>query len=228
MVTAGKHAGWRRTHLSAIVTRHHFPPNRPAARDAPIIMFVCPYPVSAGVRPMPVMRRLRSPALTGHGSDVYSSRRDVSRHSGARHIGRLSEHFKNTRGECVRHSACCCGMPDVGITSKVREHGIRADLRMFLLDTQPAATSMGAFGEQSGESAPQSRGSLGEVLMDVFQEAAKAAQRSNGDAWCVLSPQEQTRAIYQEMRRIDAELAERLKRPGQHRPRRGGGRSLAA
>ena len=43
--------------------------------------------------------------------------------------------------------------------------------------------------------------------MDVFQEAAKAAQRIHGEAWLLLLPQEQTRCIYEEMRRIDAELA---------------------
>ena len=64
--------------------------------------------------------------------------------------------------------------------------------------------------------------------MDVFQEAAKAAQRHNGDAWFVMSAQEQTRAIYHEMRRIDQELAEIAKRPSR-RPSGGrAGRSLAA
>jgi hypothetical protein len=62
--------------------------------------------------------------------------------------------------------------------------------------------------------------------MDVFQEAAKAAQRRNGEAWLLLSPREQTRAIYQEMRRIDAELA--AHRPPRQSPPRSTGRSLAA
>lgn len=48
--------------------------------------------------------------------------------------------------------------------------------------------------------------------MDVFQEAAKAAERRCGDGWCLLSSQEQTRAIYEELRRIDAETAARLPR----------------
>ena len=63
--------------------------------------------------------------------------------------------------------------------------------------------------------------------MDVFQEAAKAAQRRTGDAWFVLSPQEQTRAIYEEMRRIDSELAAQAKRPVRTRLP-GRARSLAA
>jgi hypothetical protein len=63
-----------------------------------------------------------------------------------------------------------------------------------------------------------------EVLMDVFQEAAKAAQRRHGEAWSVLSTQEQTRCIYEEMRRIDGEiLAAR-----QQSQQRSGDRSLAA
>jgi hypothetical protein len=64
--------------------------------------------------------------------------------------------------------------------------------------------------------------------MDVFQEAVKAAQRRHGDAWIVLSPQEQTRCIYQEMRRIDAELAEAAKRPPRQKSGKNGSRSLAA
>jgi hypothetical protein len=64
--------------------------------------------------------------------------------------------------------------------------------------------------------------------MDVFQEAAKAAQRRHGEAWLVLSPQEQTRCIYEEMRRIDAELADAAKRSPRQRSGRSGGRSLAA
>lgn len=50
--------------------------------------------------------------------------------------------------------------------------------------------------------------------MDVFQEAAKAAQQRHGEAWFVLLPQEQTRSIYQEMRRIDAEHSEAAQRQG--------------
>jgi hypothetical protein len=64
--------------------------------------------------------------------------------------------------------------------------------------------------------------------MDVFQEAAKAAQRRHGDAWLVLSPQEQTRCIYEEMRRIDAELAEAAKRPQRQKSGNRANRSLAA
>ena len=64
--------------------------------------------------------------------------------------------------------------------------------------------------------------------MDVFQEAVKAAQRRNGDAWFVLSPQEQTRAIYQEMRRIDQELAAAVKRPSRQRSSSGSRSSLVA
>jgi hypothetical protein len=64
--------------------------------------------------------------------------------------------------------------------------------------------------------------------MDVFQEAAKAAQRRHGEAWLVLSPQEQTRCIYEEMRRIDAELAEAAKRPPRQKSGTRGNRSLAA
>ena len=71
-------------------------------------------------------------------------------------------------------------------------------------------------------------GSSDEVLMDVFQEAAKAAQRRNGEAWQVLSPQEQTRCIYEEMRRIDAELAKAASRPSRQKSRNRGNRSLAA
>ena len=71
-------------------------------------------------------------------------------------------------------------------------------------------------------------GRNGEVLMDVFQEAAKAAQRRHGEAWLVLSPQEQTRCIYEEMRRIDAELAETIKRPPRQKSGKSGNRSLAA
>lgn len=70
-------------------------------------------------------------------------------------------------------------------------------------------------------------GSQIEVLMDVFQEAARLAQRRHGDGWYVLSAQEQTRAIYQEMRRIDGELAAAEKRlPRQRAGSRN--RSLAA
>jgi hypothetical protein len=64
--------------------------------------------------------------------------------------------------------------------------------------------------------------------MDVFQEAAKAAQRSRGEVWLVLSPQEQTRCIYEEMRRIDAELAETSKQPPGKGSGSPAGRSLAA
>jgi hypothetical protein len=60
--------------------------------------------------------------------------------------------------------------------------------------------------------------------MDVFQEAAKAAQRRHGEAWPVLSPQEQTRCIYEEMRRIDAEMAAATQEPQQA----SGDHSLAA
>jgi hypothetical protein len=63
--------------------------------------------------------------------------------------------------------------------------------------------------------------------MDVFQEAAKAAQRRYGEAWLVLSPQEQTRCIYEEMRRIDAELAKAVERPPRQRSGSRGNRSLA-
>jgi len=63
--------------------------------------------------------------------------------------------------------------------------------------------------------------------MDVFQEAAKAAQRRHGDGWFVLSPHEQTRTIYEEMRRIDAELAA-AKRSPRARPASRPSRSLAA
>ena len=62
------------------------------------------------------------------------------------------------------------------------------------------------------------RGSQGEVLMDVFQEAARAAQGRYGEAWFVLSPQEQTRAIYEEMRRIDSELVDAVKPSGRGQP----------
>jgi hypothetical protein len=61
--------------------------------------------------------------------------------------------------------------------------------------------------------------------VDVFQEAAKAAQQRYGDAWFVLSPQEQTRSIYEEMRRIDAE---RAKPPRRQRPRNRANNPLAA
>jgi len=64
--------------------------------------------------------------------------------------------------------------------------------------------------------------------MDVFQEAVKAAQRRNGEAWLVLSPREQTRAIYQEMRRIDRELAAVDKRSARRHASKGGNRPLAA
>ena len=64
--------------------------------------------------------------------------------------------------------------------------------------------------------------------MDVFQEAAKAAQMRNGEAWLVLTPQEQTRCIYEEMRRIDAELAKAAGRLPRQRPANRGGRSMAA
>jgi hypothetical protein len=64
--------------------------------------------------------------------------------------------------------------------------------------------------------------------MDVFQEAAKAAQQRHGVAWLVLSPQEQTRSIYQEMRRIDAELSKPPKRAPRQRSGGRGSRSLAA
>jgi hypothetical protein len=67
-----------------------------------------------------------------------------------------------------------------------------------------------------------------EVLMDVFQEAAKAAERRHGAAWLVLSPQEQTRCIYEEMRRIDAELSEAPKRAPRQKSGPRGHRSLAA
>jgi len=64
--------------------------------------------------------------------------------------------------------------------------------------------------------------------MDVFQEAVKAAERRSGAAWLALSPSEQTRAIYQEMRRIDQEAAAVAKRPGRRQPSKGGNRPLAA
>jgi hypothetical protein len=64
--------------------------------------------------------------------------------------------------------------------------------------------------------------------MDVFQEAVKAAQRRHGEAWLVLSPQEQTRCIYEEMRRIDSELAEMAKRSPRPKSGKSGNRSLAA
>jgi hypothetical protein len=64
--------------------------------------------------------------------------------------------------------------------------------------------------------------------MDVFQEAVKAAQRRHGEAWLLLSPPEQTRCIYQEMRRIDAELAKAAKPPKRHKPSRDDSSSLAA
>ncbi len=64
--------------------------------------------------------------------------------------------------------------------------------------------------------------------MDVFQEAAKAAQRRHGNGWLVLSPQEQTRCIYEEMRRIDSECAQAAKGPPRQRSANRGHRSLAA
>jgi hypothetical protein len=64
--------------------------------------------------------------------------------------------------------------------------------------------------------------------MDVFQEAAKAAQQRHGAAWLVLSPQEQTRCIYEEMRRIDAELADPAKRTPRQKAGPRGHRPLAA
>ncbi len=64
--------------------------------------------------------------------------------------------------------------------------------------------------------------------MDVFQEAAKAAQKRNGDAWLVLSPQEQTRCIYEEMRRIDAEIAKAANRLPRQKTGARGSRSMAA
>jgi DNA-binding GntR family transcriptional regulator len=64
--------------------------------------------------------------------------------------------------------------------------------------------------------------------MDVFQEAAKAAQRRHGDGWLVLSPQEQTRCIYEEMRRIDAEIAAAAKRSPRQKSGKAGNRWLAA
>jgi hypothetical protein len=64
--------------------------------------------------------------------------------------------------------------------------------------------------------------------MDVFQEAAKAAQRIHGEAWLLLLPQEQTRCIYEEMRRIDAELAKATERQPRQRPGQRGNRSLVA
>jgi hypothetical protein len=64
--------------------------------------------------------------------------------------------------------------------------------------------------------------------MDVFQEAVKAAQRRHGESWQVLSPQEQTRSIYEEMRRIDAELAENAKQAPRRKSGIRGSGSLAA
>jgi hypothetical protein len=64
--------------------------------------------------------------------------------------------------------------------------------------------------------------------MDVFQEAAKAAQRRHGGAWWALLPQEQTRCIYEEMRRIDAELAEAAQRPLRRKSAERGSSPLAA
>jgi hypothetical protein len=72
------------------------------------------------------------------------------------------------------------------------------------------------------------RGRQKEVWMDIFQEAAKAAHQRHGEAWLLLTPQEQTRCIYEEMRRIDAELAKAASRPPRQRPGRSGGRSMAA
>jgi hypothetical protein len=68
-------------------------------------------------------------------------------------------------------------------------------------------------------------GSSRDVPIDVFQEAAKAAQQRYGNAWFVLSPQEQARGIYEEMRRIDAEHA---KQPARQRSRNRTDPSLAA
>jgi len=64
--------------------------------------------------------------------------------------------------------------------------------------------------------------------MDVFQEAAKAAQRRCGDGWLVMSPQEHARAIYAEMRRIDQELAEAQKSAARRKTAKAGRRRLAA
>lgn len=68
--------------------------------------------------------------------------------------------------------------------------------------------------------------------MDVFQEAAKAAQARHGDGWFALPPREQTRAIYAEMRRIDEEQAQAAQsaavRNGGRGVQRRGGRTLAA
>jgi hypothetical protein len=64
--------------------------------------------------------------------------------------------------------------------------------------------------------------------MDIFQEAAKAAERRQGEVWPVLSPQERTRSIYEEMRRIDAELAETPGQPPRKRSGNGANGSLAA
>jgi len=58
--------------------------------------------------------------------------------------------------------------------------------------------------------------------MDDFQRAAMAARRNHADAaWAVLPPGAQARAIYAELRRIDAEriaesLAQRARRPARH------------
>jgi hypothetical protein len=64
--------------------------------------------------------------------------------------------------------------------------------------------------------------------MDVFQEAAKAAQGRCGEAWLLMAPQEQTRAIYEEMRRIDQEMADAEKSAARRKAGKGSRRSLAA
>jgi hypothetical protein len=97
----------------------------------------------------------------------------------------------------------------------------------FLLDTVEANATMRACLVGDRNQQPES-GVAEEVLMDVFQEAAKAAQRRHGATWFVLSPQEQTRCIYEEMRRIDAELAEVAKRNSRQKSGPRGHRPLAA
>lgn len=64
--------------------------------------------------------------------------------------------------------------------------------------------------------------------MDIFQEAAKAAQRHCGEAWRLMSSQEQTRAIYVEMRRIDQEMVQAETSRSRRRTGKSSRRSLAA
>jgi hypothetical protein len=98
----------------------------------------------------------------------------------------------------------------------------------FLLDRGRFNGNMHMFGGERHNPESASGGSHERVLMDVFQEAAKAAQRHNGDGWFVMSPQEQTRAIYEEMRRIDQERVATTKRPSRRHSGSRAGPSLAA